>query len=267
MSDNADPREPSEKSPVSVLLLALDETGDLMQLIPRLAFAREVVVVWDPRGDPATRAAAVRLGASVYDHAFAGFGAQRARALWLCSQPWVLWLDADERLDPVAETEIRRVAAGRLGEAVQYSLARATWFLGRRIRFCGWQGERIVRFFRRDRARFDDAEVHETVHVDGPAPAALPGLIEHHSYRTFGDCVSKCVRYASAGAAKAERHGRRAGPLDVMLRPPLRFLRQYVLQLGCLDGAHGLVLCGFAAVQVYLKYAELWQRTRSGSRG
>jgi (heptosyl)LPS beta-1,4-glucosyltransferase len=52
-----------------------------------------------------------------------------------------------------------------------------------------------------------------------------------------------------------------------MLRPPLRFLRQYVLQLGFLDGAHGLVLCGFAAAQVYLKYAELWQRTRSGSRG
>ena len=47
-------------------------------------------------------------------------------------------------------------------------------------------------------------------------------------------------------------------------RPPLRFLRQYVLQLGFLDGAHGLVRCGFAAAQVFLKYAELWDRARLG---
>ena len=267
MAEQVAQREHGEKCPVSVLLLARDETRDLEELIPRLSFAREVVVVWDPRGDAATRETAVRLGASVYSHAFAGFGAQRAHALSHCSQPWVLWLDADERLDTDAVVALRSTAAAGPDGPRQYSLARATWFLGRRIRFCGWQGERVVRFFRRDRARFDDAEVHETVHVVGPAPAPLPGLIEHHSYRTFEDCVSKCVRYASAGAAKAERHGRGAGPLDVMLRPPLRFLRQYVLQLGFLDGPHGLVLCGFAAVQVFLKYAELWQRTRSGSRG
>jgi (heptosyl)LPS beta-1,4-glucosyltransferase len=265
--EKVEQHEQRDPSPVSVLLLARDETRDLEELIPRLSFAREVVVVWDPRGDPATRETAVRLGASVYSHAFAGFGAQRTHALSHCSQPWVLWLDADERLDAAAVAALRAAAASRAGGPVQYALARATWFLGRRIRFCGWQGERIVRFFLRDRARFDDAEVHETVHVDGPPPVALAGLIEHHSYRTFEDCVSKCVRYASAGAAKAERRGQRAGPLDVMLRPPLRFLRQYVLQLGFLDGPHGLVLCGFAAVQVYLKYAELWQRTRSGSRG
>jgi hypothetical protein len=36
--------------------------------------------------------------------------------------------------------------------------------------------------------------------------------------------------------------------------------------LGFLDGVHGLVLCGFAATQVFLKYAELWRRSRAGSR-
>ena len=54
----------------------------------------------------------------------------------------------------------------------------------------------------------------------------------------------------------------RAGPLDLLLRPPLRFLRMYVLQLGVLDGAHGLALCGLAAAGVYLKYAGLWARAR-----
>jgi (heptosyl)LPS beta-1,4-glucosyltransferase len=71
------------------------------------------------------------------------------------------------------------------------------------------------------------------------------------------------VHYAHAGAEKAWRGGKRASALDPLVRPPLRFLRQFVLQLGFLDGGHGLVLCGFAAAQVFLKYAELWQRSRA----
>jgi (heptosyl)LPS beta-1,4-glucosyltransferase len=48
----------------------------------------------------------------------------------------------------------------------------------------------------------------------------------------------------------------------VIARPPLRFLRMYVLQLGFLDGVHGALLCALAAAQVLLKYAELWAMSR-----
>jgi len=248
--------EASGTARVSVLLLARDETRDLEELIPALAFAREVVVVWDPRGDPATRAAAERLGARVRERTFDGFGAQRAFALAQCREEWVLWLDADERLDAAASASVRRVAADAVTGPTHYRLARATWFLGRRIRFCGWQGETVVRLFRRTLARFDDRAVHETVRVEGVA-GRLPGTIEHWSYRTFADCVDKCVRYAAAGAAAARARGRRGGLMDLVWRPPLRFLRQYVLQLGFLDGGHGFLLCALAAVQVFFKYAEL----------
>jgi (heptosyl)LPS beta-1,4-glucosyltransferase len=269
---NADGRERSERggdasrSPVSVLLLARDETADVEALLPALGFAHEVVVVWDPRGERATRDAAERLGARVHEHAFAGFGPQRAFALTQCTQDWVLWLDADERLDAAARASIARAAAAGPGGPTHHRLTRATWFLGRRIRFCGWQGESVVRLFRRERASFDDAPVHERVRVEGPGPGFLKGVIEHDSYRTIADCTAKCVRYAAAGADKAFARGRRAGAFDVLVRPPLRFLRQYVIQLGFLDGVHGLVLCGFAATQVFLKYAELWRRSRAGSR-
>lgn len=245
--------------PLSVLLLARDETSDLEELLPQLTFAAEIVVVWDPRGDQATRTCAERLGARVFEQAFVGFGPQRRFALSQCTQSWVLWIDADERLDAAAVAALGRAVQAPDAGPSHYRLQRATWFLGRRIRFCGWQDELIVRLFRRAAARFDDAEVHEQVQVSGSGPGRLDGLLEHHSYRTYADCTTKCVRYARAGAIQAERRGRRAGALDVLVRPPLRFLRQYVWQLGFLDGAHGLVLCGFAAVQVFLKYSQLWR--------
>ena len=183
-----------DRAPISVLLLARDETRDLEELIPALAFAREVVVVWDPRGDTATRAAAERLGARVHERAFDGFGPQRSFALSRCVQPWVLWLDADERLDAAAVAAVLRAASEPPNPATHHRVSRATWFLGRRIRYCGWQRETLVRLFRRDRARFDDAPVHEQVTVDGAQGDPLAGTIEHWSYRTFEDCVAKCVR-------------------------------------------------------------------------
>ena len=252
-----------DRLPISVLLLARDEAELLAGLLPTLAFAREIVMVWDPRGDPAVRSLAEAGGARVFERAFDGFGPQRQFALAQCTQPWVLWIDADERLGSVALPALRGVIGSGTGPR-GVRVRRSTWFLGRRIRWCGWRGETVLRLFTRAGASFDDAPVHERVRLSGAGVVAAPrGLeLEHLSYRTWEECVAKMRTYGAANAEKSWRDGRRAGPLDVLLRPPLRFARQYLLQLGILDGAHGLVLCGLAATQVFLKYAELWDRTR-----
>jgi hypothetical protein len=260
---------------LSVLLLLRDEVRDAEELLPTLGFAREVVVVWDPRGDRAAREAAARLGARVFERVFDGFGAQRQFALEQCREPWVLWIDADERLEPSA---IRAIAAitggapsGPASEAAwAFTLRRTSFFLGKRIRFCGWGGERVLRLFRRRSSRFDGALVHEQVRFAAaarepasPAVRSLEAGLLHDSYRTVADCEAKLERYAQANAEKSFRSGRRAGALDVLLRPPLRFLRQYVLQLGFLDGEGGLKLCVYAARQVRRKYQLLRERTRT----
>ena len=248
--------------PLSVLLLARDEAARLDALLPRLAFARETVVVVDASTRDATREVAARHGARVFERALDGFGPQRAYALAQATSPWVLWLDADERLDPRAVDALREAVSR--GDVSGYRLERRTWFLGRRIRFCGWRGERILRLFRRDAASFDDAPVHEQVRVSG-AVGDLQGVIEHRSYERWEDCRDKMLRYAAAGAERMRQRGLRAGPLDVLVRPPLRFVRMYVLQAGFLDGAHGLLLCALAAAQVLLKYAEVMAGPRAAT--
>ncbi len=251
-----------ESAPITVLLLARDETRHLEALLPTLGFAREVVVVWDSAGTADTRAVAERAGARVFSRALDGFGPQRRFALEQCTQPWVLWIDADERLDAAAVAAVRRTVAEPAG-AVGFEILRRTWFLGRRIRFCGWRNDHVLRLFRRDCASFDDARVHERVAVRGGAIGPrLDGVLEHFSYQTWDDCTEKLTLYARAGAEQAWRAGRRAGPLGVLLRPAARFVRQYVLQGGFLDGTRGLLVCALAATQVFLKYAELWSRSR-----
>jgi glycosyltransferase involved in cell wall biosynthesis len=250
--------------PISVLLLARDEAARLAALLPTLGFARQVLVVVDSATRDDSREVAIRYGAEVMERRLEDFGKQRQFGLEHCREPWILWLDADERLDAAAERAVRN-AVDSDAPAAGYRLERRTWFLGRRIRYCGWRGERLVRLFRRDRARFQPAVVHESVAVDG-AIADLEGILEHHSYADWRTCREKLERYAALGAEKARRAGRRSGPLDVLLRPPLRFVRMYVLQAGFLDGVHGVALCALASAQVLLKYLELWADPMGTSR-
>jgi len=257
-----------EALPLSVLLLARDEADRLALLLPRLGFAREVVVVVDAATRDRTREVATAHGARVAERALEDFGLQRRFGLEQCREPWVLWLDADECLDATAVTAMAAAVGGTpatSGGPNGYRIERRTWFFGRRIRFCGWGGERVLRLFRREAASFPAAPVHEQVEVSGRL-ADLGGAIEHRSYESWADCRDKLVRYATAGAEKARRAGRTAGPLDVALRPPLRFARMYVIQGGFLDGGRGLAVCALGATQVFLKYLELWLAPSGRSR-
>jgi len=172
----------------------------------------------------------------------------------------VLWLDADERADRALWAGIDALPAEPPVDG--YRVARANHFLGRPIAHCGWQGETVLRLFRRQGARFEGA-IHETL-TGVPRTALLPGRLDHHPYATWNRATDKLVRYAAMNALKAYDAGRRAGPIDMLVRPPVRFLRMYVGQGGFLDGGHGLALCGLAAAQVFLKYARLWDATRRG---
>lgn len=251
--------------PLSVLLLARDETAHLEALLPTLAFASEIVAVWDPRGDERTREVAERHGARVFTHEFIGFGPLRQFALEQCTQPWVLWIDADERLEPDASTRLARFIAPGM-EQSSIALHRVTHFLGAPIRHCGWQGETLVRVFRREGARFDDAPVHERLGTTARTLVTSDLVLTHLSYETWDQCVDKPRAYARLGAEKAFGKGKRANAFDLLWRPPLRFLRMYVLQLGVLDGARGVLVCSLGAWQVFLKYADLWDRCRRQRR-
>jgi glycosyltransferase involved in cell wall biosynthesis len=255
---------PPRSVPVSVLIPTRDEAAQIADCLATLGWAREVAVV-DSESTDGTREIAAATGAAVWTRRFDRWGAQKNWALAQLAHPWALCVDADERATPALARSVAR-AVGERGDApapAGYRIERANHFMGRRIRRAGWGGERIVRLFRRDRGRFDDRLVHEQVVLDGP-PADLAGALHHEPYRSWRQIEDKLARYARAGALEAYARGRRAGALDVLLRPPIRFLRMYVAQGGALEGAPGAVLCGLGAASVYWKYAMLWDLGRRG---
>ena len=238
---------------LSALVLSKNVEEKLPDCLASLACVDEIVVVDDESSD-ATRAIAERAGARVLVRRLEGFAEQRNAGLLLCSGEWVLVVDADERVTPALRAEIAKAIA-EPGERVGFRLPRRNHLMGRWMRGCGWYPDYVVRLFRRVGARYV-GNVHERPLLAGPLGRLRSPLL-HFTYDSLEEYAAKMDRYSTMAAAERWAAGRRAHLLDLLLRPPLVFVKLYLLRLGVLDGESGLVVSVMSAHYAFQKVAKL----------
>jgi glycosyltransferase involved in cell wall biosynthesis len=248
---------PATRRPLlSVIVPTFNEEEILPRCLESVAFADEILVV-DSFSTDGTLEIARAAGARVVQREYGYSAQQKNWAIPQARHEWVLLVDADERVTADLRDEIHRTLdGGPVSDG--YWIRRANHFLGKRIRFCGWGTDRVIRLFRRDVSRYQDRQVHAEIDLPGPLPV-LTHPLEHHTFRSFGQYWRKLDLYSEWGARQMYLEGRRSGAMQLLFRPLGRFIRMYVLRLGFLEGAHGVVLSLLGAFTVYLKYARLWE--------
>ncbi|HEY6808746.1 MAG TPA: glycosyltransferase family 2 protein [Gemmatimonadales bacterium] len=244
-------------TPLTIVIPALNEGSQIAACVRHLAWASQVIVADGGSTDDTPRLAR-EAGAHVLVVPNVTIAAQRNAAIAAARTDWIFALDADERIDAALAEELGRVVAAPAHEA--YAVSRRNYYLGRLMRRGGWGDNWAVRLFRKNR-RFVERRVHEGLEPV-PDTGRLGGALEHVPYRDLGHHLEKINLYARWGAQDLYDRGRRARIADLLVRPPFTFVKAYVVQLGMLEGWHGAVLCGLAAVSVFLKYARLWELER-----
>jgi hypothetical protein len=121
-----------------------------------------------------------------------------------------------------------------------------------------------VRLFDRRRARWAGVDPHDRVEAEGPVERLAVGEIRHYTYRSISEHLRQIDRLTTDAAREKVAAGRRGSLLAMLLRPPARFLKMYVLRAGFLDGRAGFVLAVLASYYVFLKYAKVWEMTGYG---
>lgn len=244
---------------LSVTVITRDEEAHLDGCLASVSWADEIVVV-DAQSADRTVEIAGKYTPRVFVRPWPGFAAQKNFALDQATHPWVLSLDADERVPPELREEIQRVLEAD-GPLDGYYVPRKNLFLGRFIRHGGWFPDHQLRLFRRQAGRFRDVRVHEAVEVTGRA-GHLRGALLHSSYRSVGDFVQRANVYSTLAAQDWVERGQRVSWLDFVVRPVARFGAMYVLRAGFLDGPHGLLLALLYAYYVLLRTAKAWELRR-----
>jgi glycosyltransferase involved in cell wall biosynthesis len=256
----------ADKIPLSVAIIAKNEAINLPDCLSSVAFADQIVVVDSGSSDDTVKIARA-FGCDVFPEPWrGGFGAQKQFAVDRCRHPWVLVLDADERIPRETATVIRRIVEGRsMDDAAGYSFPRKNFFQGRWIRHAGWWPDRVVRLFQKDRGAMTLATVHEAVAVNGTV-CALNVPVEHYTESELSRLLLKIDQYTALGAQEAFAAGRRSTEWSAVIRAGLTFLQTYFLRLGVLDGPQGLTLAVTDAINKFFKYAKLAELCRKKKR-
>lgn len=245
------------KELLTAIVPTRNEERNIAECLATLGFADEILVVDSGSTDRTREIAAAVPRTRVLEHEYRGNGPQCNWAMDQAAHPWVLIVDADERVPPGLAGEIERLlAAGPPSD--QYFVRRENVFLGQVVRHSGWGTDRLVRFLRRGTARYPERRVHADVETSGSIPT-LETPLRHFTFRSFETYLEKLHRYSLWGAADLYRAGRTAGWTTVAARPLWRFVRTYVVQAGFLDGTRGLVICAMQAYGTFLKWAQLWE--------
>lgn len=245
------------KTALSVVILAKNESGRIRDCMQSVAWADEVLVVDDNSTDD-TAPMAESLGARVVRRTMDLEGRHRNWAYQQARHPWVLSVDADERVTPELAQEIQVLLAGEPPHAA-YAMPRRNFIGSYWVRYGGWYPSAQLKLFRKERFRYEEAEVHPKSFLDGSVGTLRHDLL-HYSYRDFGDFLDKLNRQTTLEASKWVRDGR-AMPLGKSLwRAVDRCWRSYVGKQGFRDGYVGLmvaVMAGLYQLLSYAKYREL----------
>lgn len=249
---------------LGAFLIVKNEERDIEACLESLkGFVDEIVVV-DGFSTDRTFNICKRYTAKIFQREWDGFGPQKQFALSQMSSDWVLNVDADEHVSPELAREISEVLKVPT-DVSGFWIPFQVFFLGRRLRFGGCGGEKHVRLFRRDKARYDNRLVHEGITVEGSL-GQLKNPIFHYSYRDINEYLEKCNRYTSLIARKKQESGEKFRVWH-HLRLPWEFFVRYGILGGFLDGTPGLIYAGLSAYYAWMKHLKLRDLQRLSKGG
>jgi glycosyltransferase involved in cell wall biosynthesis len=267
--------------PISILILTLNEEPNIGACLDALK-GFDDIVVFDSQSTDRTKEIALSKGARVIERPFDNWAAHQNWALDNIEfkNPWVFYLDADERMTPELRDEIMAIARDPSHKEVAFYCGRRNYFMGKWIRHA-MPPSMIMRFFRPPSIRFERL-VNPVPVINGPH-GYLRSYFEHYNFSKglteWFDKHNKYSRFEAMEGMRAkeqplalgalfssDRFQRRRALKDLSVRLPFRplmkFLWMYVLKGGFLDGRAGFTYCKLQAIYEYMIVVKMRELAR-----
>lgn len=250
---------------ISVVINTCEEAHLLGDCVASVRSLADEIVVCDMHSRDGSAELARRLGCKVILHPRLDTPEPDARcaAIAAAGGEWILVLDPDMRLRPATCQKLRALASSDTADMVDFYCRNQ--FFGRSSTH--GHGSRPVfrKFFRKAAFRPKPGSIHTFLHDSLSGRACRLGrrdAIEHLAYETTWQFTETLGRYARQEARDAWRQGIRPSVWRMTWFPLKRFLANYLVRLGWLDGTPGLVWNASVAAYAFLIEVYLWDLWR-----
>ncbi|MFQ5953886.1 MAG: glycosyltransferase family 2 protein [Kiloniellales bacterium] len=243
---------------LTALVVAHNEEAQLADCLERLGFADELVVVLDRCSDGSKEIAA-RYSGRLIEGAWAVEGDRREAGIAACTGPWILEVDADERVSETLAREIREVVAASPWDR---HLIPVDNYIGGRLVRHGWGAAfgkaAYPGLFRKGTKAWGRQRVHPKLTFTGHEGPPLENRLIHHVDRNISDLMKRLDSYSTARARDLRESGevRRQSLAGNLRRLVSRFLKCYLLRRGYREGGLGLMIALCAGLYPLLSYLK-----------
>lgn len=249
---------------ISVVIITKNEEKNIAPCLESVCWANEIIVI-DSFSTDQTVAIARTFTDKVYQYEWPGMvGTQRNIGLDLSSSPWVLFLDADERvtdklkaelLEVVISTETSSLGAGEI--------PRKNYFFGQWLK-CSYPNY-TRRFLKKGAGRYNERPGFgfDSLLVNNGSIHRFRNPLEHLTSETLAQRIKKIDFDSSLQASEKFRAGKTANFCHLLFNPLMNFVRIYFFKKGVFEGIPGFLYAGLASFNTFLKYAKLWEYRHS----
>lgn len=242
-----------DKAPVSVVIIAKNEERRLEDCLKSAAWAQEIIVLDDMSTDR-TVEIAKKYGARVEQRAMDIEGRQRNYAYGLATQPWIVSLDADERISPELAEQISEVSR-HTDTHVCYAVTMRNYIGKEWIRGAGYYPAGRTKMFQKGKFAYEEARVHPRAIYQGTC-GRLQGEIIHQMAWNLEHWIAKFNRETTLEADKWITDGRKVSLANSLRKTVDRFLKNYFVKKGYKHGFSGFFMSVFHGLYQLISYAK-----------
>jgi glycosyltransferase involved in cell wall biosynthesis len=270
---------------ISVLVLTFNEESNISDCLSSVAWSDDIVVL-DSGSMDKTIMLAKKKGARIVKRPFDNWAAHQNWAVEKIKfkNPWVFYLDADERMRPELQEELLRIANDPSLKNVAYFCGRKNFFWGKWIKHV-YPPSSILRFFRPDYVRFD--RLVNPIPIINGSHGYLKNYFYHYNFsKGLEEWFAKHNRYSTLEAHQgiselgksisahqlfsADSYERRKAlkmlSFRMPFRPIIKFFYLYFVKFGFLDGFPGFTYCILQSIYEYMIVLKM-KEFRMESRG
>jgi glycosyltransferase involved in cell wall biosynthesis len=244
------------KVQISAIIITYNEERNVGRCLESLQGVADEIVVVDSYSTDQTEKICQSYGVTFIKHRFIGHIEQKNWAILQATHPYILSLDADEALSDKMRASILKVKNNWTHDG--YYFNRLTNYCGKWIRHTTWYPSRKLRLWDARKGHWGGFNPHDRFYLDrGSSKLFLRGDILHYSYYSVSEHLEQMNAFSTILAHSYHNRGRRVYFFSLVLHPLWRFIKDFIIRTGFLDGYYGFIVSVNSAHEVFMKYVKL----------
>lgn len=240
---------------ITAIVLAKNEEKHIAECIKSLSFCDEILVINDHSTDK-TEEIINKLGnkrVKVISHSLNDdFSQSRNFGLEKAQNEWILFIDSDEQVSAPLAFEVSNVMND---EYDGFYMKRFDFIWGKELKH-GESGIKLLRLAKKNSGRWI-GKVHEKWKIKGKI-GVLKNSIVHYPHQTTEEFLREINFYTDVRAKELYEKNIKVPWWSIVFYPISKFIQNFFLRRGFLDGVHGLVFAMMMSFHSFLVRGKLW---------